>query len=393
MKRKISLGIAIVLGILFITICMGLADIHLYYSNTFFKNMIWIDIIWGLCLCVLLCCIHLCNRIYDQTKQFYVKKMVFDRWSQNVVFVSLIGIFLFVYLYYRKMYAYTPYETNTYLLMSAFMLAIVLASAIYYWMQYKNLLPTEKRIQKLLRPKQRYTFLVGEVKEENGIVTLQGIVDGTMDKDDAHCLYMKNENIHLIKHLQIIKDGKQQKSVTDGFVEIRIQQKELKKPISKYSVITNTLEKVGIIKENRLDMPITRALISGYIQYGKDPSYMTQMLQVIQKSRYLLGASAVDSKQRSVVEPLLENAKLSFASVVAKMDDLPVSLLPVFTDWDAMQRWESLMKNSQAVSLIYSYQETYGIMKQGFDGIVINPFGPHSFVIPKDLAEEILHLQ
>lgn len=392
MKKKISFLIAVICAFLCISISYMLFDIHFLEYEMFDSDIVWMDAISAICMFVLLAIIHVCNRFFDASKTCYVKPLLFDRWCQNTVFISCVTIAISFFTYYRNAYAFSPRNTPFYALMQSFALGVIVCAVVMYVRSYNAKLTREKRIKQCMPKKKTFTLLVEEISEEGEWIHIKGNVNGVVRRKDDFFLYASNGKLNIVPNFKIYQNGIHKTCVKDEDIEIVFLKKYVLHSLQKYCVASNVLGVVKLKGENHIDSPIMNALLLGYRKHYNDVTFMKQLLQTISKSQFLLGANAIDDLHLEIIETLRQNAKLSFPSILADANDKPLHLLPVFTDWQAMYQWEALMKSKNAVSMIYPYEEVYNIMKQGFDGIVLNPYGPASFVIPYDLATDILRM-
>lgn len=392
MKKKISFLIAVICAFLCISISYMLFDIHFLEYEMFGSDIVWMDAISAICIILLLTIIHVCNRFFDASKTCYVQSVLFDRWCQNTVFISCVTIAISIFTYYKNTYAFSPRNTSFYALIESFALGVIVCAILMYVRSYKAKQTREIRIIQCLPKKKTFTILVEEISEENEWMRIKGNVFGIIREKDDLFIYAPNGKLNIVPKFKIYQNGIHKKHVKDEEIEIVFLKKYVLHSLQKYCVASNVLGVVKLKSENHIDSPMMNALLQGYRKHYNDVAFMKQILQTISKSQFLLGANAIDNLHLEIVETLRQNAKLSFPSILADASDKPLHLLPVFTDWQAMYQWEALMKSKNAVSMIYPYEEVYNIMKQGFDGIVLNPYGPASFVIPYDLATDILQM-
>ena len=93
-----------------------------------------------------------------------------------------------------------------------------------------------------------------------------------------------------------------------------------------------------------------------------------------------------------IIRVIQSNANVRFMRVSANMKENDAAL-PVFTDWDAFRRYHTVMEEPEAKTLIVSFPQCIDLMKQNYQGIVINPFGPQPFYLSSNFVKHIEELE
>ena len=66
------------------------------------------------------------------------------------------------------------------------------------------------------------------------------------------------------------------------------------------------------------------------------------------------------------------------------------SVLVLFTDWDALLRYSNILEETELQLEVRNIKECFHLVPAKYDSIVINPFGPRSFIITKEF---MCHIQ
>lgn len=385
MKKGLLLVLGIVIGMLFVFSMMIGITVCLYIETMKYVSLFILFIV----MAVLLFLLEFLNRKYDQSEGYADPKKVISRWSKNVIFISLIVGFLYACIDLLSKNTLNTNQEYVY-----YILFVLVAWAIVMYIQnYKSLLTRKTRINALknenvIYKKRRYTFFVEEVKDDVNHLYLTGILSGCMKVHDEVFVYTSKEEMLTTRILAINEDGHTVKRAKDKQVTVKVKKNKETELIKKYSVLSDIKEYENKTKENNIEHPYLRGLITGYEKYREDHEYMTLLLWRLAFSNFLLCAKATTPHDGNIMDTLKGNTNAAFPSVSTSIDT-NLFILPIFTDWQALEKWSLLMNEKDAVTLINEYHEVVDIMKKGFQGIVINPFGPQTFFMPEILADSI----
>ncbi len=238
----------------------------------------------------------------------------------------------------------------------------------------------------------RFTFVVEEKIEEENMLRLKGILSGSMQVLDEVYVYNLSGDGCMTRVTGLYENGTRVKKAKDREVELVIKKNASSMKIAQYSVLTDIRECISKEVENELELPYIRGLITAYAKHHTDPKFMSVLLWLIGRVEWLMCAKATDVHNGDIMDVLRGNTNAAFMSVSTSMDS-SLFILPVFTDWDALHRWKTMMLEKDAVTMIMPFADVEGIMEKGFSGIVVNPFGPQPFYIPKELARSVLQMQ
>lgn len=385
MKKGLLLILGIVIGIIFVfSVVIGIT-VYLYIDILKYESICILFVV----IIALLFLLEFLNRKYDKSEGYADPKKVISRWSKNVIFISLIVGFLYACI---DLLSKNTLNTNQEYMYYILFLFVVWAIVMYI-QNYKSLLTRKTRIHALknknvIYKNRRYTFFVEEVKDVESQLYLTGILSGYMKVHDEVYVYTSKEEMFTTCILSINEDGHTVKRSKDKQVTITIKKNQKTELIKKYSVLSDIKENETKFNENNIEHPYLRGLITGYEKYHDDHEYMTLLLWKLAFSDFLLCAKATTDHDGNIMDTLKGNTNAAFPSVSTSFDT-NLFILPIFTDWQALENWKLLMNEQDAVTLINEYHEVVDIMKKGFQGIVINPFGPQPFFMPEILANSI----
>lgn len=397
MKKLISLLVSCVAGIVFVFLFLVTLDIALFQVVTWQLNDVLIEVLFALALLGLFALINRLNQYYDQAEGYAGDKKIIGRWGKNTLFASLVLCFFLVLLEYLIDSSASLVLFQAKQVELIFVLCLVLWAVIYYFKNYRKMLSRKTRIRALMNKNvkyrdRRFTFVVEEKKEEENEIHLKGILSGSIQVTDEVYAYNLSSGGFMVKIGALKEKGTFVKKAKDSEIEIVLKKNVWSSKIEQYSVLCDMRECVSKDGENVLELPYIRGLITAYAKYHADPKFMSVLLWLIGHAEWLMCAKATDAHSGDIMDVLHGNTNAAFMSVSTSMDT-SLFLLPVFTDWDALNHWKTMMLEKDAVTMLMPFEEVEGIMEKGFGGIVVNPFGPQPFYLPKELAHSILQLQ
>ncbi len=394
MKKLVSFLIACVLGIIFVILSLVLVDIC--YRPLIIED--FASIVGMIVFVMLLSFGIICylNQYFDRSEGYASEKQWIGRWAKNTLLASLVSSFLYGCFIYMLEKNNDPLQQEKNTACVLLLVGLVSCATIYYIQNYKKLLTRKTRIDGLIHKsekykRRRYTFVVENVEHTEKHVVLKGFVLGTIHNFDELFVYSLSQDNYLARVIRIQDNGTSIRKAKDKKIELFLKKTDQTKEIQVGAVLSDIIENVSHRNENNTENPRIRGMISGYNDLRDDKKYMTMLLWLIANAKLLVAGKCVSNRNGDIMDPLSNNAQVSFMSVSTTADE-SLFILPAFTDWDALKCWSMMMQEKDAVTLLMDYKEVEGIMEKGFGGIVINPFGPQPFFMPKELASSIVEM-
>ncbi len=402
MKKKKYLLFGIGVGIIFQIMVFLIFLVLLGYKNNIMDSVPAVTFILALVILMLyptIWGINYLNRLYDGRKHGSLRKRVSQRWAMNTGFVG--GVLFTLLIMGLIIYEYLDGGLNSYmnLLCVGICFAILIYACTIYLKNYFYIKPKDKRINYLKKSNvingdRRYTFLIDEVVNDN---EYKGYVNGSMKVGDfVHLLEAGSEPvISRIKKIYAFDDkALSLKESNDEKVGILLEDGKENIQLSKYGVISSfepcAINERIIHAEN----PRLVAMIKGYSEYAGDNDYTSALVYDACHSNYIVPALVPHSgDHRGEIMDIIENSQeISFLSVKANEIEDEV-IMPIFTDWEALENYKEVIESEKAVSLLLSFPEVISIMrKYRYSGIALNPFGPKPFYLSQEYVNHITSL-
>lgn len=397
LKKTLSLTAGFTAGFFFVLgVCMD-AMLLIDFMNdeisfgAAFVILVFSIIVMFICMWLI---IHF-NRVFDEGEGIVQKTMFKGRWPMNVLFVSLVMTVLFSMMYIHETQTDTllrsPGQASPALLILA-----LLAAGFLYVRNYHRFIPRNKQIRAAektysLNRKRRFTFLAEEFLDDGGI---RGTVQGELRANDDAYAHSGSQDSVKVKITRITVDGKKVRSVRDRTATIYLKIPD-KSSFSWYdfTVLSNTQAGHTLHKRIDAENPRISGMLSAYSEYVDDSRFMSTFIYDCVHGNYLVAAKTdeADAISGDVTEAMSGSHSVLFQAVSSSREP-DKSVFPVFTDWDALSRYENVMEDEKTVVLIMDFQQASEMLSKGYEGIVINPFGPSSLYLSKEYIHSIKSL-
>lgn len=235
----------------------------------------------------------------------------------------------------------------------------------------------------------RFTLLVEQafqMKEEKGVIVVGDLFGKMKNGDKIYVLFPNNRMIITTVEEMEVGPGRVAVEAENEKVAIKLSEIERKEQVPQFTVITNIMPNPDTKEGKELENPQLFAMTMEYPVRGQEPAYNNFLVFVLCHAKYVVPASItnVEVEGRTVQQ-------VGFPSL-PDANDPSKQLLPLFTDWTALSRWEGLFNEEHPEqSLVLTFKEAVAVCKG--KGFVINPFGPMSIVVTEDNIDQIVNLE
>lgn len=364
-----------------------------------FRISVQPGVLIGLLLISAFCVNHSCQR-YDQADGFVSKTSFFTRWLRNALFLGLLVMFVTA-LRMTVLENYNAFVLNVNGSQTIVMILVILIAfaSVMYLRSYAQNRGRKARIRALKNEAseygRRYTLLVTDTgKSPDGKHTeVEGFVHGSIQKGDSVTLSYPGKETEKHKILNIHIGDNSSLRATDNDVKLILDcPYEEKKQIEKYTVLSD-LNLIHDRKDlNQTENPLLEGIIADYAKYARDPSFQGVLVYALMYSEFLVPGKLVHGRKRGdIMDPLDETSDVGFPTLSSRQNQ-DLRILPVFTDWDALSRWQDMMREPDAVTVTADFPMTVELMRKGFNGFVINPFGPQAFFLSDTFANSVMRM-
>ena len=159
-----------------------------------------------------------------------------------------------------------------------------------------------------------------------------------------------------------------------------------------FTVISDILPSYSSDSRVNAENPRISAMIGGYPEMYGDSKFMSVLVYDFVHGQYLVPAkTAAGGHTTDITEPIRGSHEVAFLSVsTSARPDSPV--FPLFTDWNALSKYKAVMDDEDSITLVMNFQQAVAMMSKGYEGMVINPFGPGSFFLSEPFIGSITKL-
>ena len=229
----------------------------------------------------------------------------------------------------------------------------------------------------------------------NGSI-ITGQLFGSIKKGDRVYVCQAGEAFHECEVQAIEASEGERSSIVEEAADTKVSlQLSLSDDVKlrKYAVITNIKPQDKIDPKVSIENPALAGLVNGISVYGKDNAYHGTLAYHASHAHFITPIKV--EKEPEVNEKgiavITKDTKIGFYMLKSQVkltgtaEDQDSMVLPLFTDWESLRRWEGLSKDGQRIhTQILSFQDVYGMLKRGnvYAGIAINPFNKVPCTLP-----------
>ncbi|MCR5795148.1 MAG: SseB family protein [Solobacterium sp.] len=141
--------------------------------------------------------------------------------------------------------------------------------------------------------------------------------------------------------------------------------------------------------ENNVINPFLKEMIRSYRKAFVDTGITPVLLASLCRAYFLVPARAEGGGWQDVTDP---NLKVSRYYKVASSADASQRILPLFTDWEALEQYTTFMETKESMTQVLDFAECAALMEKECTGIVINPFNENPFYLTPAFVRHIREL-
>ncbi len=245
---------------------------------------------------------------------------------------------------------------------------------------------------------------VGAIPGKEGNIIVRGNIRGTLRKDTEVFLYQGRGGRFTVKIDNLRNDSREsvdELSYERGEIEItrgdiplpKNHDEDASRPVQRYAVLTDGIGISDMDDPACRGMavagnPRTAAMLCEYGKYGKEPVFFGTMMDCLMTSEFVTLAKISSAG----------NGKSSVAFMGISTKNNPgVPFLPVFTDQKFARKASQNGFGKQGgpfQSLMLNFAQTAAVSRDAHhQGFIVNPGGPVSITIPKDLVDKMVETE
>ncbi|MBP3351742.1 MAG: SseB family protein [Lachnospiraceae bacterium] len=235
----------------------------------------------------------------------------------------------------------------------------------------------------------RFTLLVEDafqLEEENGVVVV-GNLHGKIKKGEKIYILFPNNRMmtSAVEELEI-GPGRRVEEAEDDRVAVQIFDVKKKEHMPPFTIITNIVPNPDAQDGKELENPLLLGMSMEYPKYGQQVAYNNLLIYIMCHTKYVVPASMNADAAAPGKVPVIQFPSLAEPNGSGRY------ALPIFTDWNALSRWEGLMDAGRPVQLlVMPFQDAVEVCKGR--GIVLNPFGPMVISLSSENIQQITNME
>lgn len=212
-------------------------------------------------------------------------------------------------------------------------------------------------------------LLIGEVSVGDTVYVIR-------PEDDYKAVVVdidKNENGAVVKG----------EHAATGSVALHIVPQD-KFKIGEYDVITDVEPQRTIDVNVPVVNPGLSGILDSYAYYKDDNSFMDHFVFALAHGHFLVPIRVMDNA---------DDDEFAFAAL-PDQNMGGKQVLPLFTDWGQLNKWEGLMESGENVkTLVLTFPDVAGVIEaNGYGSIALNPFCDNPVSVPAAMIESITKL-
>jgi len=234
----------------------------------------------------------------------------------------------------------------------------------------------------------RFTILVEQafqMEGDEGVLAVGELFGKMKQGDRIYVLFPNNRMVITTVEDMEVGPGRVAAEAENEKVAVRLADIKRKEQVPQYTVISNYAPNPDTKEGKELENPLLCGMAMEYPKRGQDPAYNNFLIYLLCHTRYVVPASF-----NPVPESEGAAQQVRFPTL-PHMHDPNKQILPVFTDWKALSRWEGLFNEEHPEqSVVMDFREAVAVCKG--NGFVINPFGPMTIMVSDENIKQIVNL-
>lgn len=248
---------------------------------------------------------------------------------------------------------------------------------------------TEEPAEDIDDEDRRFTLLVEDafqLEEENGVVVVGNLHGKVKRGEKIYILFPNNRMMTSTVEELEVGPGRRVTEAEDDKVAIQIFDVKKKEHMPPFTIITNIVPNPDAQNGKELENPLLLGMSMEYPKYGQQVAYNNLLIYIMCHTKYVVPASINADVAAPGKAPVIQFPSLAEPNGSGRY------ALPVFTDWNALSRWEGLVDAERPVQLlVMSFQDAVEVCKGR--GIVMNPFGPMVISLSTENIQQIINME
>lgn len=243
----------------------------------------------------------------------------------------------------------------------------------------------------------RFTILVEQAMQQGGDyeVVICGIVRGEIRLGDNFYLISPTQQIvtSIVAGLKT-KESENAMSATNCPVVIRVSNIKSAEEIDRFSVATNFLPHHAVSADRDFENGQLLGLAVEFNRMCQDPAFVSVFTYALCHSDFLVATYVKGNPKTDEhgVITLTNGLELSYP-LVHGGPQKDKAFLPIFTDWPSLNNWKDVFNEEHPPRVTVHPIPKLMSIAEKMEGLVINPFGPVTLLLPNDYLQNIANTE
>lgn len=243
------------------------------------------------------------------------------------------------------------------------------------------------------RNKRRFFFLVEQMYILKGGTVVSGFVHGTVDLgDEVYVLRPHGEAVRAkVRGMDAEIESYRMEIQTATDMPVNLFLDANPTDFVRFTVITSIKPQMQTDVHEAVENPLVSALLYER-KFFSNPEYYDLLCYAVAHGNYVTPVWFSEQSGEGN-DGKVASEKDSRRSFCAFLDprDKNKSLLPVYTDWIELAKWESAAGNEKAQTLIVSFRDICALIgSPAFSGFVVNPYSDNRYIMDKTVIQAIV---
>lgn len=342
--------------------------------------------------------INLMNRQFDRAAGYAGKTRPIGRWVRSVLMIVAILTLAEALIVIVEYQADTGKNSDMILTEEIVSFAAAALAIYLYVRNYHKTKEVGLRIhdlmnQNVLHKDRRYTLVVDKTwPVKNGITTVGGIIHGEIRTgDEIYAIFQDTVEGKTYRVHELKEEDKKVRKAKNIYVTVTLSGVTDVEKIPIFTVMSDIHPYFSTPSSevNNTENPYLSGLLQEYTRLHNDDQYSGLLYYCICHAKYLIAGVGNGSKGVSgdIVDVPRNNTDVGFSAVM--QTGRKEQIFPVFTDWEALRRWKDIVNAEKSITLVMDFPQIASVLGNGFDGMVIDPFGPRPFELSNEMVKDI----
>lgn len=249
--------------------------------------------------------------------------------------------------------------------------------------------------EEIVEKERKYIFLIEEVEEidDSDALALIGYVHGEIHVEDKIYVHKGEHKAQLaiVAGLQT-SPGNSVDEAADARIGMKVNGLA-KNMLDPFSVVSSIPPNFKLDEKENIENPRLRGLLAERKRLKDTEFFCEELYAELDDSQFLMAIyfdSEYKTSESHPEEKVMVGNEMMNMPLMSNPDDEGKKLVPIFTHWDAIERWKDVYDENKPQVMIVNLFDARTIAG-GLNGeIIVNPFSDDEIRLSEDVLKEVL---